>query len=248
MLTRNFNLDIIHSTPPVVIHISQYDTATTLVFALYSSDGTLSMPTSAEDVSAMIHGTKPDRHGISMDAEYSYSDGTPYVTVNVTRQMTAIAGKNVFELHIIYNGESLFTSNFVLQVEKAALDLDSFVSDSEIQEPIDLAVYADDIIQAAGRVNSAQSIIDQGVSDAQAASAAAQRYASNASASAAAVLDSILNSFVAPRLVQATIDTKNGEVSAMYELGIPVQYAYEETSNGIILTHSDGLTSTITVI
>lgn len=38
-------------------------------------------------------------------------------------------------------------------------------------------------------------------------------------------IDSVLKSFVAPRLMQATIDTENGEVSAMYELGIPVQYA-----------------------
>ena len=109
MLTRYFSLDVIHSTPPIVVHISQYDSAATLGFALYSSDGTLDLPTSATGVVAMVRGTKLDKTGISVDAVYSYSDGVPYVTVNVTKQMTAIAGKNIFELRVSYNGEDLYT-------------------------------------------------------------------------------------------------------------------------------------------
>ena len=125
MLTRYFSLDVVHATPPVVIHMSQYESATTLVFALYSSDGVLDMPIAAAGVSAKINGTKSDNSGISMGAVYSYSDGTPYVTVQVTRQMTATAGKNIFELCIDYNDKSLYTSNFFLQIERAALDQDN---------------------------------------------------------------------------------------------------------------------------
>lgn len=61
-------------------------------------------------------------------------------------------------------------------------------------------------------------------------------------------IDSVVKSFVAPRLVQATIDTVHGEVSAMYELGVPVKYRYEETADGIIFTHPDGLSCEIKVI
>lgn len=66
--------------------------------------------------------------------------------------------------------------------------------------------------------------------------------------SAQDAIDSVVKSFVAPRLVQATIDTVHGEVSAMYELGVPVKYRYEETADGIIFTHPDGLTCEIKVI
>lgn len=66
--------------------------------------------------------------------------------------------------------------------------------------------------------------------------------------SAQDAIDSVVKSFVAPRLVQATIDTVRGEVNAMYELGVPVRYRYEETADGIIFTHPDGLTCEIKVI
>lgn len=61
-------------------------------------------------------------------------------------------------------------------------------------------------------------------------------------------VNAVLKSFVAPRLVQATIDTVHGEVSAMYELGVPVKYSYEEKDDGIVFTHPDGLTCEIKVI
>lgn len=61
-------------------------------------------------------------------------------------------------------------------------------------------------------------------------------------------IDSVIKSFVAPRLIQATIDTSTGEINAMYELGVPVKYSYEETDDGIIFTHSDGVSCEIKVI
>ena len=61
-------------------------------------------------------------------------------------------------------------------------------------------------------------------------------------------IDSVIKSFVAPRLIQATIDTVHGEVNAMYELGVPVKYSYKETTDGIVFTHPDGVTCEIKVI
>ena len=61
-------------------------------------------------------------------------------------------------------------------------------------------------------------------------------------------IDSVIKSFVAPRLIQATIDTVHGEVNAMYELGVPVKYSYKETMDGIVFTHPDGVTCEIKII
>ena len=60
-------------------------------------------------------------------------------------------------------------------------------------------------------------------------------------------VDAVVKSFVAPRLIQATIDTKNGEVNAMYELGIPVQYKYQMLEDGILFTHPDGVSCEIKI-
>ena len=70
----------------------------------------------------------------------------------------------------------------------------------------------------------------------------------NDDAAVQAAVDSVLKSFVAPRLVQATIDTNRGEVNAMYELGVPVKYSYEETGDGIIFRHPDGLSCEIKIL
>ena len=64
----------------------------------------------------------------------------------------------------------------------------------------------------------------------------------------AAAVDAVIKSFIAPRLVQATINTKNGEVSAMYELGVVAKYRFTQTDDGILFTHPDGLTCEIKVI
>ena len=61
-------------------------------------------------------------------------------------------------------------------------------------------------------------------------------------------IDSVIKSFIAPRLIQATIHTQKGEVNEMYELGVPVKYTYRETEDGIVFTHPDGQTCEIKVI
>jgi phage minor structural protein len=70
----------------------------------------------------------------------------------------------------------------------------------------------------------------------------------NTDATVQDTIDSVIKSFVAPRLVQATIDTVHGEVNAMYELGVPVKYSYKETADGIVFTHPDGVTCEIKII
>ena len=67
-------------------------------------------------------------------------------------------------------------------------------------------------------------------------------------ASVQETIDSVIKSFIAPRLIQATINTQKGEVNAMYELGVPVKYTYRETEDGIVFAHPDGQICEIKVI
>ena len=96
MLQRTYELDMVPGGIPLSIHLSQYDSDVTLIFQLYASQGTLAIPN--EGVTATIRGTKLDGNGISAEAVFSFVDSIPTVTVQVTKQMTAIAGKNTFEL------------------------------------------------------------------------------------------------------------------------------------------------------
>lgn len=146
MLIQNYDLDMVPSGIPLTIHVSQYDTDVQLVFKLFASHGTLNLNSGA---TVMLRGLKRDGNGISVPATYSYADNVGTVTIQLTKQMTAVAGKNTFELLVrSYSGE-LYSANFILHVERSALDLDTVQSDSDVRELIDLATRADALIAAA---------------------------------------------------------------------------------------------------
>jgi len=163
MLTQTFDLNLSPGDVPLHIPISQYDAASrTLVFNLFSSDGTVSLP---NGTAAEVRGTKPDGNGFSYAATIS---GTS-VTVVVTEQMAAVAGKVLCEL-VLYKGtpattespasndyQQLATAYFVLVVKRAALDKDTVVSDSVIRQLINVIDRTSDILGAAAAV---QAIVD----------------------------------------------------------------------------------------
>ena len=136
MLKRTYELDMVPGGIPLSIHLSQYDSDVLLVFRLYASQGTLMIPESG--VVAQIRGTKLDGNGISADCTLEIVDSVPVVSVQVTKQMTAIAGKNTFEIVLKAIGVTteydLPSANFYLEVERAALDYDTLESKSEIKE------------------------------------------------------------------------------------------------------------------
>lgn len=150
MLYRTYGLDMVPGGIPLSIHLSQYDSDVTLIFELYASQGTLSIPSTG--VSAQIRGTKLDGNGISAECSFEIKDQIPTVTVQVTKQMTAIAGKNTFELVLkATSGSSEYSlpsANFYLEVERAALDYDTLESKSEIKEIEEILSDADGIIEA----------------------------------------------------------------------------------------------------
>lgn len=112
---------------PERIHLSQYDSDFTLIFNLYSSVGSFTVESGT---TAMIRGTKGDGNGYSASASLS---GTT-VTVQGNNQMTAVAGRNVFELALTRSGKVLGSANFILDVEPAALSADTIESDSVLME------------------------------------------------------------------------------------------------------------------
>jgi len=163
MLTQTYDLNLTPGGVPLHIDVSQYDAASrTLVFNLFSADGVVSFPTGT---AAEIRGTKPDGNGFSYAASISGST----VTFVVTEQMAAVAGKVHCEI-VLYKGtpattespasqdyQQLATANFILRVERAALDKDTLISGSEIRQLVDVIDNSDEIIGAAETV---QEIVD----------------------------------------------------------------------------------------
>ena len=150
MLRRTYELDMVPGGIPLSIHLSQYDSDVQLIFQLYASQGALAIPDTG--VTAQIRGTKLDGNGISADCTFEVIDSVPTVTVQMTKQMTAIAGKNTFELVLTATSGSseysLPSANFYLEVERAALDYDTLESKSEIKEIQEILADADSVIEA----------------------------------------------------------------------------------------------------
>lgn len=126
-ITITKDLNVVSVGVPPVIHLSQYDSDFTLVFNLYASNGAFTMPTGT---TAEIRGTKKDGNGYDKAATVSGNT----VTVTGDEQMTAAAGCNVFEIALYKSGKRLNTINFILQVERAALDADTITSESVLRE------------------------------------------------------------------------------------------------------------------
>ena len=129
MITYTNRLNMNAGAVPLVIHVSQYDQDFSLVFNLYNTVGTFTLESGT---TVAIRGTKGDGNGYSVDATIDISNKR--VTVTGDQQMTAIAGKNVFELTLYKSNKELNTANFILDVEPAALDKDTLASGSVIRE------------------------------------------------------------------------------------------------------------------
>lgn len=173
------NLDITPRGVPPVISLSQYDSDFTLTFSLYSSDGTLTVATGT---TAGVSGTKPDGTGYSADCTINTTAKTVTVTGDV--QMTAAPGRAVFELSLFKNSKRLSTSNFILDVEPAALDADTAISDTVINRFIGLeeqvSGYLDTAITAASNASASASSASASASSASASAASAANAAKTA--------------------------------------------------------------------
>ena len=147
MYTITDHLDITPGGYPTRINLSQYDNAFTIVLNLFSSVGEFAIGSGA---TAALVGTKADGNGYSTVA--SISDKS--VTIAGDKQLTAVPGENIFEIVIYDDDKEIRTSNFIIDVERAALDKDTIVSQSKIRELINVIDKTDDLLAAASSVES----------------------------------------------------------------------------------------------
>lgn len=153
MITITTKLDMRHGAVPQVVHLSQYDSDFTLVFELYASDGTLNIESGT---TARIRGTKTSGTGYSADATINVSTRT--VTVTGNQQMTAAAGRNIFELTLYKGNKELNSANFILQCERAALDMDTIEDKTIARELDNLEQFVTAAEDAADRAEAAAAL------------------------------------------------------------------------------------------
>ena len=139
-ITRNFKLCLnagVGLAP--YINVNQFDQGEQWVFTLYNEDGTQYTPSTGA-----IVGIKADHFGIINTG--TVVDGK--VVINETQQMTAAAGKAIFELQI--DGDTHGTANFIVMVEpKPGNNADYSDSDiSGIQQAIDAANLINELADA----------------------------------------------------------------------------------------------------
>lgn len=107
-ITRYFDLYLnAGKTIPLVINANQYDESEQWVFTLHTDTGVKYTPSSGS-----IVGIKSDGYLI---ANAGTVDGQGRVVITETQQMTAAAGKAIFELQI--DSETHGTANFIVLVE-----------------------------------------------------------------------------------------------------------------------------------
>lgn len=111
---------------PVRVPLSQYDNSIPQVRATIWSQGQhYTIPSGAM---VFIAGTKQDKTGFMYEAAYSgYT-----VTFDITDQMTVFSGDVVVELIIQVGTERKGSANFVLEVERAALEEDIVISETDL--------------------------------------------------------------------------------------------------------------------
>lgn len=146
MYAQDMDLNIVPVGICPVIHCSQYDNNLSAIrFRLYKNSVEFPVPSWA---AVIINGQKPDKTGFSYAA--SAISGN-VVTIDVTQQMTAIAGDVLCELRLRSNAQIIGTLNFILRVEPAPLTNETIISETEIpliEQAVDIAANLAEYIQA----------------------------------------------------------------------------------------------------
>ena len=150
MITITKKLDMSPHGIPQVIHVSQYDSDFSIQFKLFVSVGELNIESGT---TAEIRGTKRSGTGYNASATINVSNNT--VTVAGDAQMTAVAGRNTFEIVLKKSGKVLGSANFVLLVERAALDADTITDASVLRELNAIVEGAETATQAAEEAEDA---------------------------------------------------------------------------------------------
>lgn len=209
MITQAFNLNLIPSSSPVVVHCDQYDHGIgRLVISLYDMDMAYT-----PSGTATIQGVKPDGNGFAYNA--SLSGNT--VTANLTEQMTAVAGSVRTQIVVTESSGRTGTFVFILEVQPSALPDDTSMSESEIAL-IEQAIEAGEIaIEKAAEASASASSAASSASSASASATSASASASTATTKASQAATSASNAATSEAnaaISRNTAETKASEASA----------------------------------
>ena len=146
-------LNLVPSGVMPVVYINQGDAGYDKEFLIYNGDSPYNVPSG---VSATIRGTKADGYGVTEAA--TVTTGSNLVTVTITEQMVAAAGKNVYELVFVdADGLRVASINMVWAVKKDALG-DSVISDSDLD-------YASTVMNQLQSVQAFKNQLDTNTTD-----------------------------------------------------------------------------------
>ncbi|MBQ6373430.1 MAG: hypothetical protein IJJ45_02965, partial [Clostridia bacterium] len=120
---RTFYVDTIPGGQQTCIQCNQFERGDEWRFQLFYGGGRYTIPVGSN---VMLTGTKADKAAFEVSA--TIIDNTAIITV--TEQMTAAAGKCVAELMVVDGSTVLYTANFYLLIEPAAVQGD--LNDSDI--------------------------------------------------------------------------------------------------------------------
>lgn len=158
MTNQNLDINLIPGGVLPIVYASQFDVqADAVTFTLYSGASLFSMPSGT---GVLVNGKKPDVTGFSYSA--SYASGST-VRINITKQMTAVAGDVMCELRLSRGSEEVGTCNFILRVEKSPLD-DAVISETVLplieqaaEIAADIGEYAETVAQQAQQATASAS-------------------------------------------------------------------------------------------
>lgn len=203
---QTISVDLIPGGLPPIIRISQYD-KTLRAFQIHLTMGGADYAV-PDGNTVMLSGTKPDGKGFL----YSCSHSGSALHVSVTEQMSAVAGDVPCEVTLYQaDGGRIASGNFLLRVEKAALDAGTVVSDSDI--PVfemlveKAASSAAGARTAQGKAESAAEGAGQSKTSSYAAASAAKTSETNAAASASAAKTSAAGATTSAAEAKASADS-----------------------------------------
>ena len=143
-------LDMTPGAVPTVVHRSQYDSDFTIIFELFARTGEFVIESGT---TARLRGTKTSGTGYSVPIPLDIATKT--VTITGDAQMTVAAGNNIFEV-VLYLGDlEICSSNFVLAIERAAMDKDTITDATVVPELERLDEYIEQAADIAAREGAA---------------------------------------------------------------------------------------------
>ena len=126
-ITQTFNLNLIPSGAPIVIHCDQYDVGEgRLIAKLFKGDTEY---TPGAGATVIVQGKKPDGHGFMYAATLSGNT----VTMDLTEQMSIVAGRVCAQVVVDEGDDRTGTFVFFIDVQMSALPADTDMSRSDYQ-------------------------------------------------------------------------------------------------------------------